>query len=128
MQCRRPQYDFWVRKIHWRRDRLQTPVFLRFPCGSAGRESESENRSVVSDSLQPEGLYSPWNSLGQNTGVGCQFLLQGIFPTQESYPGLPHCRKIFLPSETPGKPFAYLRQCQKPEYMYSQGRKFYLPN
>ena len=29
----------WVRKIHWRRDRLLTPVFLGFPCGSAGKES-----------------------------------------------------------------------------------------
>ena len=29
----------WVRKIHWRRDRLPTPVFLGFPCGSAGKES-----------------------------------------------------------------------------------------
>ena len=29
-----------------------------------------ESRSVMSDSLQPHGLYSPWNSLGQNTGVG----------------------------------------------------------
>ena len=32
--------------------------------------SESESRSVVSDSLQPHRLYSPWNSLGQNMGVG----------------------------------------------------------
>jgi len=32
--------------------------------------SESESRSVVSDSLQPHGLYSPWNSPGQNPGVG----------------------------------------------------------
>ena len=31
---------------------------------------ESESRSVVSDCLQPHGLYSPWNSPGQNTGVG----------------------------------------------------------
>ena len=31
---------------------------------------ESESRSVVSDSLQPHGVYSPWNSPGQNTGVG----------------------------------------------------------
>ena len=30
---------FLVRKIHWRRDRLPTPVFLDFPCGSAGKES-----------------------------------------------------------------------------------------
>ena len=37
--CRRPWFDSWVRKIHWRRDRLPTPVFLGFPCGSAGKES-----------------------------------------------------------------------------------------
>ena len=35
----RPRFDFWVRKICWRRDRLPTPVFLGFPCGSAGKES-----------------------------------------------------------------------------------------
>ena len=47
--------------------------------------------SVLSDSLQ---LYSPWNSLGQNTGVGSLPLLQRIFPTQESNQGLLHCRQI----------------------------------
>ena len=57
-------------------------------------ESESESRSVVSDSLWPNGLYSPWNSLGQNTGVGSLSLLQGIFWTQGSNPGLPHSRWI----------------------------------
>ena len=35
-----------------------------------------------------------WDSPGKNTGVGCHFLLQGIFPTQESNPGLLHCRQI----------------------------------
>ena len=35
----RPWFDSWVRKIPWRRDRLPTPVFLGFPCGSAGKES-----------------------------------------------------------------------------------------
>ena len=39
-------------------------------------ESESESYSFVSDSLQPHGLYSPWNSPGQNTGVGSLSLLQ----------------------------------------------------
>ena len=34
-----PQFDSWVRKIRWRRDRLPTAVFLGFPCGSAGKES-----------------------------------------------------------------------------------------
>ena len=57
-------------------------------------ENESESRSVVYNSLQPHGLYSPWNSPGQNTGVGSLSLLQGIFPTQGSSPGLPHCRWI----------------------------------
>ena len=33
------QFDFWVGKIPWRRDRLPTPVFLSFPCGSADKES-----------------------------------------------------------------------------------------
>ena len=36
---------------------------------------------------------SPWNSPGKNTRVGCHFLLQGIFPTQGSNPGLPHWRQ-----------------------------------
>ena len=38
-QGRRPRFNSWVRKICWRRDRLLTPVFLGFPCGSAGKES-----------------------------------------------------------------------------------------
>ena len=44
-------------------------------------ESESESHSVVFDSLLPHGLYSPWNSPGQKTGVGSCSLLQGIFPS-----------------------------------------------
>ena len=51
---------------------------------------ESKSHSVMSDSLRPHGLYSPWNSPGQNTGVGSLSLLQGIFPTQGSNPGLLH--------------------------------------
>ena len=39
LQCRRPWLESWVGKIHWRRDRLSTPVFLGFPCGLAGKES-----------------------------------------------------------------------------------------
>ena len=42
----------------------------------------------------PHGLYSPWNSPGQNTGVGSLSFLQGIFPTQGLNPGLPYCRRI----------------------------------
>ena len=58
------------------------------------RSLKSESRSVVSDSLRPHGLYSPWNSPSQNTGVSSLSLLQGIFPTQGLNPGLPHCKRI----------------------------------
>ena len=51
-----------------------------------------ESRSGMSSSLRPHGIYNPWNSLGQNTGVASLSLLQGIFPTQESNWGLLHCR------------------------------------
>ena len=47
--------------------------------------NDSESRSVVSDSLRPHGLYSSWNSLGQNTGVGSHSLLQGILPIQGGF-------------------------------------------
>ena len=55
---------------------------------------KNESRSVMSDSFQPHGLYSPWNSPAQKTGVGSLSLLQGIVPTQGWNPGLPHCRLI----------------------------------
>ena len=55
---------------------------------------ESDSGSVVCDSLRPHGLHSPWDSPGQDTGVGSLSLLQGIFPIQGSNPGLPHCGRI----------------------------------
>ena len=67
-------------------------------------QSESESCSVVSDSLQPHGLYSPWNAPGQNTGVSSLSLLRGIFPTQGSNPGLPHCRRILYQLSHQGSP------------------------
>ena len=65
-----------------------------FAKGKGWGRNVSESRSVVSDSLRPHELYSPWNSPVQNTGVGSLSLLQGIFPTQGLNPGLPHCRQI----------------------------------
>ena len=54
--------------------------------------------------LRPHGLYSPWNSPDQNTGVGSLSLLQGIFPTQGSNPGVPHCRRILYQLSHKGSP------------------------
>ena len=62
-------------------------------------KSGSISHSIVSDSLQPHvlqpaRLLCPWHFSGKNTGVGCCFLLQGIFPTQGSNSSLLHCRQI----------------------------------
>ena len=78
------------------------PALRGFPGGIKG--SESESRSVVSDSLPPHGLYSPWRSPGQNAGVGSLSLLQGLFPAQGSNPGLQHCRKILYQLSHKGSP------------------------
>ena len=63
----------------------------------------------MSDSLRPHGLQParplcPWNSPGQNTGVGSRSLFQGIFPTQGLNPGLPHCRQILYCLSHQGSP------------------------
>ena len=58
--------------------------------------------------LRPHGLHSPWDSPGQNTGVGSRSLHQGIFPAQGLNPGLPHCRRILyqLSHHSPEMTFA----------------------
>ena len=60
----------------------------------------------MSYSLWPRGhrLLLPWDSPGKNTGVSCLFLLQGIFLTQGSNPGLPHCRQMLYPLSHEGSP------------------------
>ena len=65
MQCRRPRFDSWAGKICWIRDRLPVPVFLGFPCGSAGEESAC---SVGDLGLIP--------GLGRSAGEGKGYPLQ----------------------------------------------------
>jgi len=84
------------------KQKLESSMQIR----NTSRNSPSEQKekwkcscSVVSNSLwlhglQPARLLCPWKSSGKNIGVGCHSLLQGIFPTQGSNPGLPHCRQI----------------------------------
>ena len=72
----------------------------------AARERERESRSVKFSSLQPHELYSPWNSPGKNSGVGSS-LLQGIFPTKELNPGLPHFRRILYQLSHQGSNFMF---------------------
>ena len=63
----------------------------------------SESCSVVSDSLQPHGLYSPWNSLGQYIGVGSLSILQGLL-NPGIKPRSPSLQADSLPAKPPGKP------------------------
>ena len=111
--------------LHWQVDRRFTAV----PPGKSNIEyyqglntqkinsnirSDQISRSVVSNSLRPHGLQptrllSPCDFPGKSTGVGCHCLLQGIFPTQGSNLGLPHCRQMLLPSEQTGKPNNYMK-------------------
>ena len=79
MQCRRPWFNSWVGKIRWRRNRLSTPLFMGFPCGSAGKEpacnagdlslipglgrSPGEGKGLPTSVFWPgefHGPYSPW--------------------------------------------------------------------
>ena len=67
--------------------------------------------------------YSPWNSPGQNTGVGSLSFLQGIFPTQGLNPGLPHCGQILYQLSHKGSPtilewvaYPFSRGSSQPRY------------
>ena len=90
-------YSFWLfpKKLPWN---ICVQVFVRMWAFLL----LSETCSVVSNSLQSHGLYSPWNSPGQNTGVGTLSFLQGIF--QGSNPGLPHYRWILCQLSHKGNP------------------------
>ena len=70
---------------------LQLYCLLR--CSLLFRHSAPSD-SLRAHGLQPARLPGLWDSPGKNTGVGCHFLLQGIFSTQGLSPGLLHCRQI----------------------------------
>ena len=53
-------------------------------------------------------LLCPWDFQGKIIGVGCHFLLQGIFPTQGSNPGLSHCRQTLYHLSHQRSPFLSL--------------------
>ena len=138
-QCRRPkrhEFSPWVGKICWRRhayplqysclenlmDRGAWPAtdhrvakswtrlrMYTLPVKLCVLEKKKKSHSVVSDSLRPFGLYSPWNSPGQNTGMGSCSLLQGIFLTQGSNTHLPHCGRILYQLSHQGSPCSSLR-------------------
>ena len=88
-------FFFCVQSAFWAKNIAAENIVFSAICFPGLSETQwSESHSVVSNSSWPHGPYNPWNSPGQNTGVGSRSLLQGIFPTQGLNPGLPHCRWI----------------------------------
>ena len=69
MLCCRNQKNSFISHVNQRTETAYTPLGNR----RMRQEGDSESRSVLSDSLWAHGLYSPWNSLGQNTGVVVAF-------------------------------------------------------
>ena len=83
-------------------------LLIKYETGFRGKvKSESESCSVLSDSLQTQGLNNPWNSPGQNARVGSCSLLQGIFLTQGLNPGLPHRSWILYQLSLQGGPSSF---------------------
>ena len=97
----------------WRSFLCHFPVYSchLFLISSAFVNEVNESCSVVSNSLRPHGLYSPWNSPGQNIGVNRLSLLQGVIPTQGWNVGLLHCRQILYQLSHKGSPLLLLVPC-----------------
>ena len=68
-----------------------------------------------------DSMNSPWNSPGQNTGGGSLSLLQGIFPTQGSNPGLLHCRQILYQLSHKGSPSRGKRHTSGDDIVWAPG-------
>ena len=99
-------YSPWGHKESDTTEQLNTQITWKFSLKlTVAMEAKVKiAQSVMSNFLQPYGLYSPWNSPGQNTGVGSLSLLQGIFPTQGSNPGLLYYRRNLYQLSHEGSP------------------------
>ena len=98
-----PDWAFWMemRFPHLLHYQSFTYVALLFSRLSESEKSLSHARIFVT----PWAVYSPWNSPGQNTGVGNLSLHQGVFPAQGSNPGLPPCKWILYWLSHKGSPY-----------------------
>ena len=85
--------------------------------------SVQQNEVKSLSRVPPHGLYNPWNYPGQNIWVGSCSLLQGIFPTQGSNTGLPHCGQLLHQLSHRGSP----RVLEWVAYPFSRGSSL-IPN
>ena len=72
---------------------LGSKITVDSDCSHEIKRSVLLGRKAMTNGLQHIRLLHPWDFPGNSTGVGCHFLLQGIFPTQGLNTGLPHCRQ-----------------------------------
>ena len=104
--------DLFIYGSAWEPYKYNLPSPTQLSLSWSSKISETTPVTQVAQScptfLWPQGLYSPWNSPGQNAGVGSLSLLQGIFQTQGSNPGLPHCKQILY----------HLSHKESPIYIY----------
>ena len=109
--------EFTQTHVHWVGDAIQPSHPLSSPSPPAPNPSQhqsfpisqlfawgGQSCSVISNSLRLHEPYSPWNSPGQNTGVGSFSLLQEIYPTQRSNPGFLYCTQILCQLSYQGSP------------------------
>ena len=85
-------------KIKMKTKTLMVQSSAKSNCFDENKKSERESHSVVSNSLWPHVLHSPWNSPDQNTGVAA------IPFSQASNPCFPRCRWILYQLSHPGNP------------------------
>ena len=99
-------FSTWQNKCEASNKYLLTSSLLP-PSSTKGKvkwKSQSESCSVVSNSLQSHELYSPWNSPGQNIGMGSLSLLQGNLLNPGIESSSPTLRADSLPAEPQEKP------------------------
>ena len=121
LQCRRPRFDSWVWKIRWRRDRLPTPTWMGFPCGSARKESACRpgfdpwggkipwrRGRLPTPGFWPGGFHELTQTMGpQRVRRDRDFHFRHLASLKKSFPISPHCSKdakfsvsLFCLSET----------------------------
>ena len=105
LECRRPQFDSWVRKIHWRRDRLPAPVFLGFRYGSARKESACNAGDLGSipglGRSREEGKGYPLQYTGLENSMDC--IVDGVAELDTTEQLSLHFTSVFLPGKFHGQ-------------------------
>ena len=100
------------RGMEWGRS-LQ-PLYKQTSSGEWDHVFLSKSCSALSNSLRPHGLYSPWSSPGQNTGVGTFFPSPGDPPKPGIERRSPALQADSLPAEPQGKPVLFLNCWMRP--------------